>query len=195
MSSAWTGAMTTATRAFRLPLGARPRVLVFEYTVPLHLRHVYFDDHGAAHPLSQARFTRVFDLDTREAISELAGRRVRFLTLFVWFEDDLPLEVSQTEASVVTFDDDGRRDQAKANRERRSAARLLDQSDEPSPNPSRSPEVVLGLHLQLLAYGLGPRRRETRPPSTTVASADTTRPLAKGVTSNRGPGSSIPSWA
>ena len=100
--------------------------------MPVRPRHVYFDDDGAAHPLSQARFGRVFDLHAREPIPELAGRRVRFLTLFVWFEDGIPIEVSQTEASLVAFDDEGRRDLAEANRERHSTAGLLDQSDQPS---------------------------------------------------------------
>jgi len=100
--------------------------------VSLRLRHVYFDDDGTARPLSQARFERVFGLHMREPIPELAGRRVRFLTLFVWFEDGIPIEVSQTDASLVTFDDEGRRDLTEANRERHAAVGLLDQSDQPS---------------------------------------------------------------
>lgn len=60
----------------------------------------------------------------REASPELAGRRVRFLTLLIWFEDGIPLEVSQTEASLVTLDDEGRRDQAEADCERHATAGL-----------------------------------------------------------------------
>jgi hypothetical protein len=45
--------------------------------VPIRLRHVYFDDDGTIHPLSQARYDRVFAPHTREAVPELAGRRVR----------------------------------------------------------------------------------------------------------------------
>jgi hypothetical protein len=44
----------------------------------------------------------------------------------------VPIEVSQTDASLVTFDDEGRRDQAEAARERHAAVGLLDQSDQPS---------------------------------------------------------------
>lgn len=100
--------------------------------MPIRLRHVYFDDDGTIHPMSQARFDRIFDPHTREAIPKLANRRVRFLTLYVWFEDGLPLEVSRAEGSLVTFDHQGRRDVADADRERRAAVGLLDQSHRPS---------------------------------------------------------------
>lgn len=100
--------------------------------MPIRIRHVFFDEDGTAHPMSQARFDRVFDPNTREAVPELAGHRVRFLTLYVWFEHGVPLEVSRTEGSLVTFDDEGRRDLADADRERRAAVGLLDQSHRPS---------------------------------------------------------------
>lgn len=100
--------------------------------MPIRLRHVYFDDDGTIHPMSQARYDRVLAPHTREAVPELAGRRVRFLTLYVWFEDAVPLEVSRAEGSLITFDDEGRRDLADAERERRAAVGLLDQSHRPS---------------------------------------------------------------
>lgn len=92
----------------------------------IRLRHVYFDEDGTARPMSQARYDRVFGPHTREAVPELAGRRVRFLTLYVWFEDGVPIEVSRVEGSFITFDDEGRRDQADADLERRAAVGLLD---------------------------------------------------------------------
>jgi hypothetical protein len=100
--------------------------------VSIRLRHVYFDDDGTIHLMSQARYDRIFAPHTREAVPERANRRVRFLTLYVWLEDSVPLEVSRAEGSLVTFDDDGRRDLADAERERRAAVGLLDQSHRPS---------------------------------------------------------------
>ena len=54
--------------------------------------------------MSQARYERILDREVREAVPELAGRRVRFLTLFVWFEDRVPVEVSRADGMLLTFD-------------------------------------------------------------------------------------------
>lgn len=67
-----------------------------------------------------------------EAPPELAGRCARFLALAVWFEDEVPIEASQVEGSLITFDDDGHRELVKASGERRTAAGLLDQSHRPA---------------------------------------------------------------
>ncbi len=92
----------------------------------IRLRHVYFDEDGTARPISQARLGRVLSPDTREPLPELAGRRVRFLTLYVLFDEDVAIEVSRAEPSLIAFDDEGRRDQAEASRERHAAVQLLD---------------------------------------------------------------------
>jgi hypothetical protein len=55
-------------------------------------------------------------------------RRVRFLTLYVWFDHGVPVEVSRVEPSLVAFDDDGRRDRAEADREHQAAINLLDEA-------------------------------------------------------------------
>lgn len=54
--------------------------------------------------------------------------RVRFLTLYVWFEDGVPVEVSRVEPSLVAFDDEGRLDRAEAERELHAAVGLVDQA-------------------------------------------------------------------
>lgn len=95
------------------------------HRVSIRLRHAYFDDAGKAHPLSQARFDRVMDAHIREPIPELAGKRVRFITLYVQFEDGLAIELVRVEASLVVFDDKGR-DEADADRQLHAAASLLD---------------------------------------------------------------------
>lgn len=61
-----------------------------------------FDDSGTAHSICQARFERILDRELREPFPELAGHRVRFLTLFVWFEDRVPIEVSRVDATLTT---------------------------------------------------------------------------------------------
>jgi len=78
--------------------------------------------------MSQARFERILDLQTREPIPELAGRRARFLTLYVRFEDGAPVEVSRVEPWRVAFDDEGRLDRAEAQREHQAAINLLSES-------------------------------------------------------------------
>ncbi len=92
----------------------------------IRLRHAYFDDVGAVHTLSQARFERVMDRHNREPIPELAGKRVRFITLSVLFEDGVAIEVARVDPSLVAFDDDGRRDEDDANRQLHAAVELLD---------------------------------------------------------------------
>lgn len=77
--------------------------------VSVRPRHAYFDEAGAVHKLSQARYERVMNLEVREAIPELAGCRVRFLTLYVRFEDDMAIEIVNASASYVAFDEKGRR--------------------------------------------------------------------------------------
>jgi len=94
--------------------------------VSIRLRHAYLDDTGEIHPLSQARFDRVMDAHIREPIPELAGKRVRFITLYVQFEDGLAVELVRVEASLVVFDDKGCRDEADADRQLHAAASLLD---------------------------------------------------------------------
>lgn len=99
----------------------------------LRARHAYFDEDGNIHTFSQARYERVMDAHTHEAIPELAGRRVRVLSLYVRFEGRVPIEIVNIDASLVAFDDEGRRDQTEAERERRAAVGLLG-------GPSRSPD-------------------------------------------------------
>lgn len=91
-------------------------------------RYAYFDEDGNARAMSQARYERVMDLHTREPFAELAGRRVRFLTLYVWIEDGVPVEVSRVEPSLVAFDDEGRLDRAEAERQLHAAVNLVEQA-------------------------------------------------------------------
>lgn len=110
--------------------------------VATRLRHVYFGEDGTARPMSQARFDRVFNSHTREAIPELAGHRIRFLTLYVWFEDGIPIEISRAEGSLITFDDEGCRDQDDADLERRAAVGLLDSIGGAPEQPSVIPAAA-----------------------------------------------------
>lgn len=119
------------------PTGESPRgdggrraspALVFDTRVSLRVRYAYFDDEGTAHRMSQARFDRVHDREFREPVPELAGRRVRFLVLFVWFEDRVPVEVTQMDAWIITFDSDGRRDLAVADRQLQAAVETVDET-------------------------------------------------------------------
>lgn len=96
--------------------------------MPLRARYVYFDDDGNAHRMSQARYERILDREAGEAVPELAGRRVRFLTLFVWFEDRVPVEVSRADGTLLTFDAEGRRDLAVADRQLQAAVELMNDS-------------------------------------------------------------------
>jgi len=148
--------------------------------VSIRLRHAYFDDAGAAHTLSQARFERVMDRHTREPIPELAGKRVRFITLSVLFEDGVALEVGRVDSSLVVFDDNGRRDEADADRQLHAAVELLDdvvgRSDSSTVVPAAARFQVAGFRWKARS----PQRKPTATPkmarlSTKMASCTTPR--------------------
>lgn len=92
--------------------------------MPTRLRRVFFGDGSAIHPMSQARFASSLPTRAKRSLNSVAGRRVRFLLLFVWFEDGVPIEVSRVEGSPVTLDDEGHRDLTDASAEQPSASSI-----------------------------------------------------------------------
>ncbi|MCA9652120.1 MAG: hypothetical protein KC501_19550 [Myxococcales bacterium] len=105
-------------------------------------KHVYFDDDGAVHPLSHTRLTRALDGNLREPIAELSGRRARLLTLYVLFEDRVPIEVVCVEPAILTFDPDGCRNQADAAREMKAAVAQLGPARRPDSSSNLIPAAA-----------------------------------------------------
>ena len=82
----------------------------------IRIRHVYFEDDGTAHKLTQARYKRIMDTAVRESVPTFAGRRVRFMELCVLFEGRQPQQVTHVACSWVAFDNEGRVDEAENER-------------------------------------------------------------------------------
>lgn len=100
-------------------------------------KHVYFGEDDTVHPISHTRLTRALDPEIREPIVEFSGRRVRVLTLYVLFEDRVPVEVVRVEPAILTFDPDGCRNRADAAREMKAAVAQI--------GPARCPDSTSNL--------------------------------------------------
>jgi len=105
--------------------------------VPTRTRHAYFDRRTLS-TIDQDSFERITDPCIREPIPRLSGRRIRFITLFVEFDGDTAVKLAHVEPVRLTFDDEGRWEEAEAERARHAAADLLDDA----PSGSASPTVV-----------------------------------------------------
>jgi len=105
--------------------------------VPTRTRHAYFDRRTLS-TIDQDSFERITDPCIREPIPHLSGRRIRFITLFVEFDGDVAVKLAHVEPAWLTFDDEGRRDEAEAARARHATVDLLDDA----PPGSASPTVV-----------------------------------------------------
>jgi hypothetical protein len=77
-------------------------------------RRVFFlHDDGRLEKIALHRFSNLFERDRSECFSQLAGKRVRYVHVFLETQDRKPKSIMHVEFGFVMFDKDGRLDEAK----------------------------------------------------------------------------------
>jgi transposase len=91
----------------------------------LTTRILLVDDDDSLHRLPLARFERLRRGDPEESIPKYAGKRVRYVLVVLDLIDRRPVEILHVEYSWLSFNSEGRLDQAERERKAKLAMDLL----------------------------------------------------------------------
>jgi hypothetical protein len=83
------------------------------------------NDDDSIRRLELARYDRLLQRDPNEQLTEYTGKRVRYALVVVYLVDREPAEILRIQYSYLSFDSEGRIDQAEGERESRLLLEIL----------------------------------------------------------------------
>ena len=83
------------------------------------------NDDESVRRLPMARYERLFREDLNECLPKYAGKRIKYAHIVVELENRKPVEVMMTQFSYLSFDGDGKIDQASMEKEARLGIEMV----------------------------------------------------------------------